>query len=59
MNVIIRDNKGQEVFGGVTNIRSLDDPTKARNRIVVFVGEHTQEINLNETRVELLPENTP
>lgn len=59
MNILIRSADGQEVFGGVKRIESMDSPEAARNRIRVIDAETNAEqiFDLNKDHIELLPEN--
>ena len=60
MNILIRSKDGsQEVFGGITHIEVIDTPKQSRNRIKVIDSNNNAEqfLDLNDDRVELLPEN--
>lgn len=48
---------GREVFGNVTKIEPLDGPYDARNRVRIWLGDESEEFDLNNFSVELLPEN--
>jgi hypothetical protein len=58
VNILIRGKDGtQEVFGGITSVEVIDGPTDARNRVRFVAKGGDAVINLNDDRVELLPEN--
>lgn len=48
---------GQETFTGVTDIKSLDEASVARNRARVFIGKNFSDVDLNIYSLEVLPEN--
>lgn len=63
MILLIRDGRGSETLLNVYRVEPVDSPQDARNRVTVTYGREPDgvpaetEVDLNSSRVELLPEN--